>query len=113
MMKPVERLKATIPATWQSGHLLCGHAQGGEARHPQTNGIRERFHKTILHEFYQVAFRRKLYPSVEELQSDLDILLKHYNTERTHQGKICRGRTPIQTLLDGKKFWNKKVGQLN
>jgi len=26
---------------------------------PQTNGICERFHKTILEAFYQVALRRK------------------------------------------------------
>ena len=49
-----------------------------KARHPQINGICERFHKTILHEFYLVAFRRKLYHSLEELQSDLDIWLEHY-----------------------------------
>ncbi|STY63798.1 Integrase core domain [Mannheimia haemolytica] len=30
-----------------------------KVKHPQTNGICERFHKTILQEFYQVAFRRK------------------------------------------------------
>ena len=83
------------------------------ARHPQTNGICERFHKTILNEFYQVAFRRKLYHSLEELQSDLDAWLNEYNTERTHQGKMCCGRTPMQTLLDGKALWMEKVGQLN
>jgi len=83
------------------------------ARHPQTNGICERFHKTILHEFYQVAFRRKLYHSLEELQTDLDAWLEHYNSERTHQGKICCGRTPMQTLFDGKRLWKEKVGQLN
>lgn len=43
-----------------------------KVRHPQTNGICERFHKTILQEFYQVAFRRKIYRSIEELQVDLD-----------------------------------------
>lgn len=32
-----------------------------KARHPQTNGICERFHKTILQEFYQVTFRKKVY----------------------------------------------------
>ncbi|RLM06395.1 hypothetical protein BIY27_19730 [Gibbsiella quercinecans] len=29
-----------------------------KAMSPQTNGICERFHKTILQEFYQVTFRR-------------------------------------------------------
>ena len=84
-----------------------------KARHPQTNGICERFHKTILHEFYQVAFRRKLYSSLEELQTDLDIWLDRYNTQRSHQGKMCCGRTPMQTLLDGKTLWQEKLGQLN
>jgi transposase InsO family protein len=84
-----------------------------KARHPQTNGICERFHKTILHEFYHVAFRRKLYHSLEELQADLDIWIEHDNTERTHQGKMCCGRTPMQTFLDGKQIWMEKVGQLN
>ena len=65
-----------------------------KARHPQTNGICERFHKTILQEFYQVAFRKKLYRSIEELQSDLDAWIEQYNTERTHEGKMCCGRTP-------------------
>ena len=84
-----------------------------KARHPQTNGICERFHKTILHEFYQVAFRRKIYVSLEELQKDLDEWLDFYNRERTHQGKMCCGRTPLDTFFDGKKIWEEKVGQLN
>ena len=84
-----------------------------KARHPQTNGICERFHKTILHEFYQVAFRMRLYNSLEELQEDLDKWLIHYNNERTHQGKMCCGRTPMQTLLEGKSLWDEKIGQLN
>lgn len=84
-----------------------------KTRHPQTNGTCERFHKTILHEFYQVAFRRKLYHALEKLQVDLDAWLNHYNNERTHQGKRCCGRTPMQTLLDGKQLWKEKVGQLN
>lgn len=83
------------------------------ARHPQTNGICERFHKTVLHEFYQVAFRRKLYHSLNELQTDLDIWMDSYNSERAHQEKMCCGRTPLQTLLDRKRGWMEKVGQLN
>ncbi len=84
-----------------------------KARHPQTNGICERFHKTILQEFYQAAFRKKIYQSIEALQADLDEWLFFYNNERTHQGKMCCGRTPMETFLDGKKIWEEKIGQLN
>ena len=77
------------------------------------NGICERFHRTVLQEFYQPGFRRKLYLSLEELQADLDAWIEHYNNERTHQGKMCCGRTPMQTLLDGKKLWEEKVGAYN
>lgn len=80
---------------------------------PQTNGICERFHKTILQEFYQVTFRRKLYLALEELQADLDEWLHYYNHRRTHQGKMCCGRTPIETMIAGKETWNEKVTQLN
>ena len=84
-----------------------------KVRHPQTNGICERFHKTILQEFYQVTFRRKIYRSIEELQRDLDDWLHDYNYERTHQGKMCCGRTPMQTLIDGKEVWQDKITTLN
>jgi transposase InsO family protein len=84
-----------------------------KVRHPQTNGICERFHKTILQEFYQVAFRRKIYRTIEELQTDLDEWLNYYNVERTHQGKMCCGRTPTQTLIDGKEAWHDKITTLN
>ncbi len=75
---------------------------------PQTNGICERFHKTVLQEFYQVTFRKKIYASIAELQTDLDSWLDYYNNERTHQGKMCCGRTPMDTLLDGKRIWKEK-----
>jgi len=84
-----------------------------KAQHPQTNGICERFHKTILQEFYQVAFRKKLYRSLDELQLDLDAWIERYNTERTHQGKMCCGRTPYATMLAGKEIWDAKITVLN
>lgn len=71
-----------------------------KARHPQTNGICERFHKTIQDEFYAIAFRKKIYTSIEQLQEDLDQWLLYYNEERTHSGKYCFGKTPMQTFLD-------------
>ena len=79
-----------------------------KVRHPQTNGICERFHKTILQEFYQITFRKNLYEIVEQLQTDLDQWLHHYNTERTHQGKMCCGRTPFETMIEGKEIWKEK-----
>jgi transposase InsO family protein len=80
-----------------------------KAYSPQTNGICERFHKTILEEFYQIAFRKKIYTTLDELQKDLDDWVDYYNHQRTHQGKMCCGRTPMQTLLDGKKIWQEKL----
>lgn len=71
-----------------------------KARSPQTNGICERFHKTILQEFYQITFRKKVYNSLDELQRDLDIWIKQYNEQRTHTGKYCFGKTPMQTFQD-------------
>lgn len=79
-----------------------------KAKSPQTNGICERFHKTVLQEFYSVAFRKKIYEDLETLQRDLDEWIDYYNHERTHQGKMCCGRTPMETLEDGKKIWQEK-----
>ena len=71
-----------------------------KTKSPQTNGIVERFHKTILHEFYQVAFRKKLYRSIEQLQTDLDQWRNGYNEVRPHQGRWCHGKTPMQNFND-------------
>lgn len=71
-----------------------------KAKSPQTNGICERFHKTVLDEFYRVAFRKRLYRTIDELQADLDIWIREYNELRTHQGRWCFGKTPMQTFVD-------------
>lgn len=79
-----------------------------KAKSPQTNGICERFHQTVLNEFYRIAFRKKIYSDLETLQADLDEFLHRYNNERTHQGKRCKGRTPMVTFAEGKKIFNDK-----
>jgi transposase InsO family protein len=71
-----------------------------KTKSPQTNGIVERFHKTLLDEFYRIVFRKKLYSNIDELQADLDAWVTEYNEARTHQGRYCYGKTPMQTLLD-------------
>ena len=79
-----------------------------KTRSPQTNGICERFHKTSLDEFYRVAFRKKVYRSIEELQADLDEWMQQYNEARTHQGRWCFGKTPMQTFLDSRSLAREK-----
>jgi len=71
-----------------------------QAKSPQTNGICERFHQTIQNEFYASAFRRRLYTNLEQLQADVDVWMESYNAERTHSGKYCYGKTPLQTFME-------------
>src|SRR5207248_5532103 len=78
------------------------------AKSPQTNGICERFHRTMQDEFYSVAFRKKLYSSLEQLQDDLDTWLEEYNQRRPHSGKYCFGKTPVQTFLDSRRLAHDK-----
>jgi transposase InsO family protein len=80
-----------------------------KARSPQTNGICERFHRTIQEEFYAIAFRKKIYHSIDELQADLNQWLHDYNHERTHSGKYCFGKTPYQTFQETKHLAKEKM----
>ena len=100
---PTEELGSAASRTTKSTSYLAveniDHTRT-KARSPQTNGICERFHKTLLDEFYRVAFRKKLYRSIAELQKDLDAWLAEYNNERPHQGRWCYGKTPMETFID-------------
>src|SRR6266536_2139413 len=80
-----------------------------KTKSPQINGICERFHKTALNEFYRVAFRKKVYHSLDELQTDLDVWLREYNESRPHQGRWCFGKTPMQTFLDAMPMTKEKM----
>src|SRR5271166_5522726 len=80
-----------------------------KTKSPQTNGIVERFHKTVLDEFYRVVFRKKIYGSIAELQGDLDSWVQSYNEERAHQGRWCFGKTPMQTFLDATPLAKEKM----
>jgi transposase InsO family protein len=80
-----------------------------KVRHPQTNGSTERLNQIIQNEFYKVAFRKKVYTSIDEIQLDLDEFMNNYNNERTNQGKYCKGRTPMQTFEDGRTLYQKYV----
>jgi transposase InsO family protein len=80
-----------------------------KTKSPQTNGICERFHRTVLDEFYRVAFRKKIYRAIDELQIDLDAWVIEYNDQRPHQGRWCYGKTPTQTLIDALPLAKEKL----
>lgn len=82
-----------------------------QVRTPQSNGICERLNRTIKEEFYAIAFRKKLYTSLEELQADLDEWLDYYNNQRPHCGRYCFGKTPMETFIATKILAEEK--QLN
>src|SRR5271154_6697290 len=78
-----------------------------KARSPQTNGICERFHRTMQDEFYSIAFRKQLYMSLEQLQSDVDAWIAEYNQSRPHSGKYCFGKTPLETFRSASRWQTK------
>jgi len=80
-----------------------------QVRHPQTNGICERLHRTMQEEFYAVAFRKKLYNSLAGLQNDLDQWMDYYNTQRSHSGKYCFGKTPMETFNESVTLARQKM----
>lgn len=79
-----------------------------KAKSPQTNGICERLHRTMQDEFYAIAFRKKIYNNLEELQVDLDTWMEYYNNELPHSGRYCFGKTPMQTFVDSKALASSK-----
>lgn len=71
-----------------------------QVRRPQSNGICERLHRTMQEEFYAVAFRKKMYLTLDEMQLDLDEWIKYYNNDRPHSGRYCFGKTPMETFRE-------------
>ncbi len=80
-----------------------------QVRHPQSNRIRERLHRTMQEEFYAIAFRKKLYDNLELLQQDLDEWMLYYNNERPHSGRYCFGKTPMQTFTESLSLAKEKM----
>ena len=54
----------------------------------------------MLDEFYRIAFRKKIYATIEDLQTDLDLWMREFNEARPHQGKRRFGKALLQTFLD-------------
>ena len=72
-----------------------------KVRRPQSNGIIERFHRTVLDEHFRVEGRKTWFETIDEMQKALDAWLVAYNGKRPHQGRNMNGRTPLQAFSDG------------
>ena len=79
-----------------------------KTKSPQTNGIVERFHKTVLDEFYRIAFRKKIYGSIADLQVDLDRWVQSYNEERPHQDDGASAKRRCRRSLTRRRLRRRK-----
>ena len=82
-------------STWQSRTSITA-APRPRARKPMESAS---FHRTVLDEFYRVAFRKKIYRTIGELQTDLDAWITEYSQQRPHQGRWCFVKTPCRPFL--------------
>lgn len=63
----------------------------------------------MLNKFYRMAFRKKIYRTLNDLQADVDMWLREYNEQRSHQGRWCYGKTPMQTFMDSMSLAKEKM----
>ncbi len=78
-------------------------------RRPQSNDFIERLHRTMLDEHFLIKGLTIWYESVEQMQTDLDSYLDHYNNQRPHQGRMMEGQTPYSMFKKGLKLIPKEV----
>jgi transposase InsO family protein len=65
-------------------------------RSPNHNAVCERFHGTVLHEFYRPHFHRGRVDDMRLLDRSLQAWLLDYNHHRPNHGDYMAGRTPTQ-----------------
>ena len=71
---------------------------------PQSNGFVERVQRTVLEECWKPAFARYLVPKYVGLRRELERYLVHYNFDRTHNGRLTKGRIPADVLGAAKMY---------
>ena len=65
-------------------------------RSPNYNSVCERFHGTVLQEFYRPHFHRGRVEDVALLDRSLQAWVVDYNNDRPNNGDYMGGRTPLQ-----------------
>lgn len=76
-------------------------------RSPNHNAVCERFHGTVLHEFYRPHFHRGRVDDIRLLDRSLQAWLLDYNHHRPNHGDYMAGRTPLQV----KKHLRRRIRQ--
>jgi transposase InsO family protein len=79
-------------------------------RRPQSNGIVERLHRTLLDEHFRVEGRRTWFETVDEMRKSLNDYLVVYNGKRPHQGRNMNGRTPARAFVEDLPKSNQQKG---
>jgi hypothetical protein len=106
--KAAVRTKMLSAATEKPTFMVGFSAQDSNiqirAGRPQTNGHVEALHKTILDECWRPAFARYLYPRLSGLRRELESYLAYYNHDRTHHGRLTRGRIPQDIIYGARKM---------
>ena len=69
-------------------------------RSPNHNAVCERFQGTVLQECWRVAFHRRRFGTIRQLQAEADAWLHGYHHRRRNHGDFMRGRTPRQVLAE-------------
>lgn len=113
LMDVLEDERSGVRHEVPEGSDAAGSDAGGESGLPSTrrtvtrlcaDGMCEALHQLVLNDFYRVAFRKRAYTSLEELERDLLGWLQQYNESRPHPGRWCYGKTPMQTFLDSREL---------
>jgi hypothetical protein len=108
----IRKAGSRVAKVWE-GDDFAGYrindAGRAEARAVSRAPVRRGFRQRPLDEFYRVAFRKKIYRTIDELQTDLDAWITEYNDHRPHQGRWCFGKTPMQTFLDALPLAKEKL----
>jgi transposase InsO family protein len=106
----LERVLTDNGQEWRSERLTQILARHGarvtriRAGRPQSNGAVEALHRLILEECWKPAFARYLYLRFHGLRRELDAYLRYYNHDRTHNGRLTRGRIPADIVYGARKM---------
>jgi len=76
---------------------------------PMMNRFYDPLHRMVADEFVKIAFLKKIYKSLAELQADLCEFPEHYNYKCTHQGYRMLEKPPMKAFEHSMEATRKDV----